>query len=361
MRRLVIVGPTPPPFHGVAISTALAVANAALRKEFDVQHLDTSDRRSIENIGRWDPQNMRLGLSAVLRLLGMLGTQRGLLYLPLSENGGGFLRDSLLIWIARTRGWHAAAHIRNSLFREFYRSQSPASRLWIRLTMRKLSGVAVLGESLRGLMEGFVPDDRVAVVPNGTPEFDRPECARDESLVLYLSNLSRKKGADHAVKAALEVADADLHAHFVFAGDWESLDFEREVRELAVPLGSRIEFVGVVQGATKARLMASAQVLLFPVSWGEGHPRILLEALAAGLPAVTTDRATIAETVIDGETGYVLPDPEPGALADSLLRLLRDRALRDRLSRAARERFLDHFTQEEADRNLADWLLRVAA
>jgi glycosyltransferase involved in cell wall biosynthesis len=107
--------------------------------------------------------------------------------------------------------------------------------------------------------------------------------------------------------------------------------------------------------------MATAQLLMFPVRWGEGHPRILLEALAAGLPAVTTDRATIAQTVIDGESGYVLPDPEPDALAEAVLRLLRDTELRDQMSRAARERYLDRFTQERADEALADWLSSVAA
>jgi glycosyltransferase involved in cell wall biosynthesis len=361
MTTLVVVGPTPPPFHGVAVSTALALVNRPLGERFEVEHLDTSDRRSIENLGRWDYENIRLALRAVIRLNRVIGRRRGVLYLPLSENAGGFLRDSLLIWSARARGWRTAAHIRNSLFRTFDAGQPWLFRWWIRITMRQLTGVAVLGESLRELMVGFVDDDRVAVVPNGTPDFDRPECQRDESLVLYLSNLSRKKGADLAVRAALQVAHRETRARFVFAGGWESPAFEREVRALAAPLNGRIEFAGTVTGIEKAKLMASAQVLLFPVAWGEGHPRILLEALAAGLPAVTTDRATIRETVVDGESGYVLPDPAPSALAESVLTLLRDTKLRERMSRAARRRYLEAFTQAHADRKLADWLSAVAA
>ena len=359
--RLIVVGPTPPPVHGVAVSTTLALASAELRKRFEVRHLDTSDRRSIENLGQWDLVNIRLGLGAAIRLIGWLGPRRGIVYLPLSETPGGFLRDSLFIWSARARGWHAAAHIRNSLFKDFYASQPAWLRLWIRLTMRRLTGVAVLGESLRHLMNGVVDDERVAVVPNGTPEFVRPACARDDALVLYLSNLSEKKGADLAVRAALRVAEWEPRAHFVFAGGWESEKFERHVKKLAEPLGSRVQFQGVVHGSEKARLMASAQVLLFPVRWGEGHPRILLEALAAGLPAVTTDRATIAETVLDGESGYVLPHPDPSALAEAVLRLLRDTELRDEMGHAARQRYLECFTQAKADEALADWLSSVAA
>jgi glycosyltransferase involved in cell wall biosynthesis len=361
MTPLVVVGPTPPPFHGVAVSTALALISGPLNNRFAIEHLDTSDRRSIENLGRWDFENIRLALSAIIRLNRLVGARRGVLYLPLSENAGGFLRDSLMLWTAKLRGWKTAAHIRNSLFREFHAAQPRPFQWWIRLTMRHLTSVAVLGDSLRGLMTGFVDDARVVVVPNGTPDFVRPECPRDESLVLYLSNLSRKKGADVAVRTAIEVAKADDRARFVFAGAWESPAFEREVRALAEPMDGRIAFVGTVTGVEKAKLMASAQVLLFPVAWGEGHPRILLEALAAGLPAVTTDRATIRETLSDGESGFVLPDPVPEVLAESVLTLLRDAKLRERMSRAARRRYLEAFTQAHADRKLADWLSSVAA
>ncbi len=225
--------------------------------------------------------------------------------------------------------------------------------------MRAITRVAVLGETLRPLMDGFVESSRVAVVPNGTPAFERPRCEPDGSLVLYLSNISRKKGADIAVKAACLIAMQDERAHFVFAGGWESSAFETEVRELAAPLGNRVEFLPPVAGELKARLMASARVLLFPVAWGEGHPRIVLEALAAGLPVVTTNRATISETVVDGISGFVLPDPDPAKVARRVLELLHDDALHARVSVAARVRYEERFTQANADRSLAHWLSGV--
>jgi glycosyltransferase involved in cell wall biosynthesis len=82
--------------------------------------------------------------------------------------------------------------------------------------------------------------------------------------------------------------------------------------------------------------------------------------MAAGLPVVTTARGAIVETVANGETGYVLDEPDPSLLAECLLQLLRDRGLRTRMARASRERYLALFTQEAADRRLADWLLAVA-
>jgi glycosyltransferase involved in cell wall biosynthesis len=322
-------------------------------------HLDTTDSRSIDNIGRWDARNVILGLNAVRRLTSQLVRGRGVVYLPLSENAGGFLRDSLFIWVARVFRWRTAVHIRNSLFVSFYESQPTPMRWWVRSTMRAITEVAVLGEGLRTLMDGFVERSRVAVVPNGTPEFQRPSCEPDRSLVLYLSNLSRKKGADVAVRTARLVAAQDDRARFSFAGEWESSAFEREVRELAVPLGNRVEFLGPVAGDLKARLMASARVLLFPVAWGEGHPRIVLEALAAGLPIVTTDRATISETIVDGVSGFVLPASDPHKLASCVLDLLHDDVLHASVSASAHLRYQERFTQALADVALARWISGV--
>ena len=112
-------------------------------------------------------------------------------------------------------------------------------------------------------------------------------------------------------------------------------------------------------GAEKADLLASSAFLLFPPVEPEGHPRVVLEAMASGLPVIATDRGAIAETVIDGECGYVLPDPVPSELAERMARLLDDPELRSSMGRAARDRYLARFTEAAADRALADWLTRV--
>ncbi len=104
--------------------------------------------------------------------------------------------------------------------------------------------------------------------------------------------------------------------------------------------------------------MASASVFLFPPTEPEGHPRVVLEAMSHGLPVVTTDQGAIRETVVDGESGFVLDRAEPEELAERILELLRDPERREQMAVAARERWLQHFSQERADEVLADWLAR---
>jgi glycosyltransferase involved in cell wall biosynthesis len=356
--NLIVMGPLPPPVHGVAVSTGLVLDNSLLAETFNIVHVDTTDPRSISNMGKWDPVNVGLGLLNLFALVRRLRRPDGVVYLPLSETTGGFIRDSLFILVASGRGWKTAVHCRNSTFREFYATQDRLTKAWVRFTLRRVDAVAVLGDSLRDLFAGLVAPERVSVVPNGTPDVGRASVQPVANRVLYLSNLSRKKGADVAVKAALLVLAREPNAEFIFAGAWEDADFEREVKVLAEPADGRIRFMPPVMGAEKHDLLASAWVLLFPVVRGEGHPRIVLEALAAGVPVVTTDRATIRDTV--GDAGYVVPDPDPADLAECVLELVGEPVLRHSLSTAARARYLERFTQEEADRRISDWLAGVA-
>src|SRR4029450_5330085 len=84
--RLIVIGPVPPPTHGVAISTLLTLANPLLKDKFDVEHIDTTDRRSLSNIGAWDVTNVVLGLRHLGTLLGRLRGDKGVVYLPGARN-----------------------------------------------------------------------------------------------------------------------------------------------------------------------------------------------------------------------------------------------------------------------------------
>jgi glycosyltransferase involved in cell wall biosynthesis len=355
-RRLIVVGPLPPPAHGVTISTSLVLQNPVLRERFDVEHLDTSDHRAGRNVGTWDRQNVWLGISAVARLARRLRGRRGIVYLPLSQSTPGFVRDSLLIRVAHRSGWSVAGHLRGSDFRAFYARSNRPSRRWIRRTMSRLDSVAVMGDSLRWVLEGLVPLERITAVPNGTPEPAAAGATRDPERVLFLSNLRRRKGVVEAIDAALIVLKQRPSARFTFAGEWESRELESELRARTAAARSSIEIRPPVHGPEKDALLASSSVLLFPPVEPEGHPRVVLEALASGLPVVTTDRGAILETVIDGQSGFVLDEPDSAALAERIATLLDDGQLRARMGRAARDRYLERYTQEAADRALADWL-----
>jgi glycosyltransferase involved in cell wall biosynthesis len=357
--RLIVLGPLPPPVHGVAVSTSLVLANKVLQSRFHVEHLDTSDHRSHQNIGKWEIGNVVLGLGHTIQLARRLRGERGLIYLPLSQ-GSAFLRDSLFIHLAGLAGWRVAIHLRGSEFQDLYARSNGPLRLWIRITLRRVASAAVMGTSLRGAFGDLIPAERIAVVPNGTPDPRLNGSARDPQTVLFLSSLRRRKGVVEAVEAALRVHRRRPEARFIFVGSWESAQLEQDVRGRAATAGEAVRFLRAVDGEEKQALLAAASILLFPPVEPEGHPRVVIEGLAAGLPVVTTNRGSIAETVVHGESGFVLNDPNPDELAHHVLLLLEDEELREQMALSARRRYVESFTQERADKVLADWLERVS-
>jgi glycosyltransferase involved in cell wall biosynthesis len=359
--RLLVIGPVPPPYHGVTASTVLLLNSGRLHGRFQISHLDTSDRRGLDTLGRWDLRNIGGALLALGRLLSALRGRPGTVYVPLSQSVGGVLRDSLFIRVAAWRGWAVATQLHGGEFDLLYRRQPRPLRWWIRDTLRRVTSMAVLGSSLRRVFDGLIAPERLVVVPNGTPEPSLRSNGRDQRVGLFLSNFMRRKGVLESIRAAAIVATQEPGATFLFVGDWEDPELEREARELVAATGAPVEFRPVTLGQEKDALLGRCGFLLFPPALPEGHPRVVLEALAAGVPVITTDRGAIAETVIDGESGFVLNGPDPEQLAAGMLRLIRDRALWERMSAAARARYLECYTQEIAEERLLSWLERVSA
>ena len=243
----------------------------------------------------------------------------------------------------------------------FYRAQPHLYRWWVRRTLSRVTSAAVVGESLREAFGPLIPGDLIEVVPNGTPSTDLSGVVRQRMQVLFLSNLRVRKGVLEALSAARIVAERMPDVRFVFAGEWESPELERQARVAASSLNGCVQFLGTVTGHAKRLLLGSSSILLFPPREPEGHPRVVLEALAAGLPVVTTDRGAIGETVRDGVSGFVLGEPNPSELAERLMRLLSDDGLYASMSQAARADYEERFTQEQSDRRLASWLESVAS
>jgi|SRR5579884_248399 len=361
--RLIIIGPIPPPTHGVTASTRFALENRQLRQAFDVSHVDTSDRRDLRNIGKVDVQNLLLALRHVGAMLIQLRGRRGIVYLPLS-NGIAFFRDSLFILAASLLRWKVAVHLHCGDFDRFYKTAGTFLRRWIRFTMKHVGSAGVLGDSLRPNLKALVPHDRIVVIANGVDDVALHAPAgrspRPSASILFLSHLRRRKGVVEATLAALKVIEEMPEARFIFAGEWLDRDLEKELREKTASVAA-IRFLPAVQSPRKEELLMTSSIFLFPPVLSEGQPLVLLEALAAGLPIVTTNRGAIAETVVDQECGYVLEHPDPTKLAERILVLLQDDLLRDAMGKAARRRYLQMYTRSSADARLSQWLTQLGS
>jgi len=131
---------------------------------------------------------------------------------------------------------------------------------------------------------------------------------------------------------ALAGLRADWRAAFIGEGPLRA-EISGEVRRSG--LEERIDLLGARGDVPD--LLASADIFVLS-SRSEGFPISILEAMATGLPVVAADVGGVAEAVLDGQTGLLVPPSDPKALAEALERLLRDEAFRRRLGAAGRRR-----------------------
>ena len=194
-----------------------------------------------------------------------------------------------------------------------------------------------------------IPLEKMVVIPNGVRVPETAPVARgalgvrdDAFVVCGAGRLSEEKGFDHLIEALRLPALADRPVALMLAGEGpersalERLVEARGLRDRVRLLGHRSDLPAVLR-ASDAFVLSSLH---------EGMSNALMEALALGLPCVTTRVGGVDELVVPEESGLVVAAGVPAALARALGRLLDDPALARRLGAAARERMARHFSPE---------------
>jgi glycosyltransferase involved in cell wall biosynthesis len=187
------------------------------------------------------------------------------------------------------------------------------------------------------------PADRISVIPNGVEPLP-PTQAGD--LVGTISVLEPVKGLDSFVRAAATIREQRPHTRFAIFGDGTSRSsLESLARSLG--LGDALAFPGHVPIADALESLG-VYVLC---SWLENCPMSLLEAMAAGRPALATRVGGVPE--IAGDAVPLVPPGDPAAISREVLALLSSPERAEDAGRRGRERVLARFT---AERNATEML-----
>jgi glycosyltransferase involved in cell wall biosynthesis len=152
-----------------------------------------------------------------------------------------------------------------------------------------------------------------------------------KKLVVSIGNLKPQKNAADFVAAAAKVAARVPDARFVFLGDGPQRR-ELEAKAFALGLNDVLFFLGWRRDG--AQWLAAADAFAMTSLW-EGLPRALVEAMKTGLPCVCYATDGVVDVLRDGENGFLVEPGDVDALAERLVRLLGDEALRRRLGEAA--------------------------
>lgn len=365
---LMVIGPTPPPHHGVSMATQMLLTSS-LAERFRLVHLDTADRRGIQHVDQPDLYDLFLFARQWIGLLRWLLRERPqMTYLPISQSTIGFLRDSFFVWPAYWFGSRIILHLHGGNFRAWYEKQGGWVKGYVRFVLRRTARVVVLGESLKILFQDLVAPGKISVVPNGidwarqagSPSETAAPKRRDR--ILHLSTLNRLKGALVLIQAIPMVLKARRDVEFVFAGAWSRLEDRKETESFILKhdLADHVRFTGHLEGAAKRALFESSDLFVFPGVQQEGQPLVVIEAMAAGLPVLFTARGCLRETVIDGENGLEVGLNDPEDLAKKMIWMLNHPEEMKMMGLRSRRRYEAFYTGEQFIQNMIHVLNQVA-
>ncbi len=172
------------------------------------------------------------------------------------------------------------------------------------------------------------------LIPGSGVDLDEfcPQIEKETNIVLFASRLLVSKG----IKDFIEASKYVRNARFIVCGrfDFDNPDYVNENYIYQSQEKGLIEYLGEINNVKD--IINKSSIVVLPSYYGEGLPKILIEAAACGKPIVTTNHPGCRETVINKKTGYIVPIKNPKILAKNIQKILDDKELRISMGKEAR-------------------------
>jgi glycosyltransferase involved in cell wall biosynthesis len=324
--KLVVVGPLPPPAGGMANQTR-QLTELLRAAQANVTLVQTNAPYRPEWVGRIPAMRAVFRLVPYLWSLWRTLSQAKVMHLMANSGWAWHLFAVPAIWMAWLRGVPVVVNYRGGEADKFLsRSQG-----LVRFSMRRVAWLIVPSAFLQEVFERYGMS--AAIVPNiiDLTRF-HPRAARcnDSAHLVVARNLEPLYDNATAVRAFEIVLSQYPSAQLTIAGSGpHANDLKQLVEELG--LAHVVRFAGRLDRDAMAALYRSADIMLNP-SLADNMPNSVLEALASGVPVVTTNVGGVPYIVQDGVTALLVPPADPQAMAAASLKILQSDELWRQLS-----------------------------
>lgn len=337
----------------------------AVAPDLELHHVNLRLSSSGEAIGKWHLGKF-FALRRALRHARQVIANHGcdiLYYVPAPGKRIALWRDLLVLSALRPFVPKLVLHWHASGLGAWLETQAMG---WERRAAQRWLGRAdlsiVLGDALRADTEMLHPRQTL-VVPNGIPDpfaehtpppRRAPPTDHDAIRLLFLGAGSEAKGLFRAIDALPHLPTT---ATLTFAGDFATPADRDRFAHAQLEFGERLTHAGFVTGETKRDLLATHDVLVFPTRYeNEAFPLVILEALAADLPIVTTRWRAIPEMLPHATVHWIDAKAPASDLAEALQRTMQNPPATGQL----RAHFLAHYTTARHLSQMADALRKVS-
>jgi glycosyltransferase involved in cell wall biosynthesis len=210
-------------------------------------------------------------------------------------------------------------------------------------TFASAQAVTAISSDIRDrVLKLGAPDDKIHLIPNGvftdnfkTASMYHEKKSHDNPYIVYLGRLEKVKGIDVLLRAFSIVNKDYPGLKLKIAGTGKEISNLQTLAE-DLDISNEIDFLGIVEGNKKIELLQNALFLICPSRY-ESFGVVILEAFASGIPVVATNVGGIPDIIKDGENGFLVEPANPQKLAEKIIILLNNPALRITMAQNAQK------------------------
>lgn len=310
MKKILLLGPFPVGDKGLNGQTiANQTLYEGLSKIYKVNRINTL--KNLEFTDKAEQGKFKIGKfvkivsTLINENINILFTKYDVIYMTPGQSFLGFMRFTPYMLSSFVKNTPCYIHIHGGNFRKMYDKESKLKKKLMSFFIKRMTGIIVLGNSLKNMFNGLIEETKIFVCENGvqdeivaTEEEIEKKMKRIENSskrkILYLSNLMKEKGILELLRASEELSEKEFE--FNLAGEIEP-SIKNIINKYLNKYPNKIYYHGIVSGKEKKRLFLNNDIFILPTYYeNEGQPISILEAYATGC--------------------YVMTDPNIGGIRD---------------------------------------------
>lgn len=351
----------PPPIHGASLMNQ-HVINTLHNSGNSIRTIELKFVKKVSQIGSISFMKIfRMFYIAYKIVRTLISFKPDIVYFTLSPFGGAFYRDVLFVCILKLFRVKIVFHLHGKGIKKNL-------LVW----WKKMLYMFVFENTTVIHLSPLLEEDIINIgyrdihfIPNGIDSFKGKEAKFNRSnavvQLIFLSNLTISKGLLVLLDACKILKDNGREFKLNIIGKEFDITFdELKLRIKNLKLSDNINLLGPKYNDEKYQYLYNSDIFVFPTYYpNECFPLVLLEAMQASLPIISTYEGAISEIVDDKRSGLLVKQNDVKDLADKLEILIEDIDLRLQMGRAGRQKYLERYTLEKFEDNIKEFFNNI--
>lgn len=351
-----------PPVHGASMVGTYIQGSTLIKEIFETAFINLSTANNLFDIGKTSFKKLVSILKLYSQIIAYLVKHKiDLCYLTINASGAAWFKELVIVVILKSFQVPIVYHYHNKGVRQ--NANSFWKKQLYKFQFAKTKSI-LLSSLLKNDISQFVAEKDIFICPNGIPNSSHlihKNKAAGLCQILFLSNLIESKGVYVLLDACKVLKNKNIPFRCIYVGgegDITAFQFENKVKQMGMQ--NDVYYLGKKYGIEKQIAFMGADIFAFPTFYhNETFGLVNLEAMQNSLPIIATSEGAIPDVVIDGTTGYLVPQQNPQALAEKLEVLISNPELRNDMGQAGRKLYEEKFTLEIFEKRMVEIIQTV--